>query len=612
MRGLVWGSDGEAEDQDARARLSGPRPPSSMSTYRTQPADKYASAGHDVSVVTIPVLHCRRRSRAEVVERSGSAASHTRAGANSFPDPHSPKLSGESNERTREVSPAWHRGHGPSTFARSSAGSSFGSSAETGDDAGDSSGIDTGSRTIPEPRVGVDMVSTTFVQDLSDPRPDLARPDAKSTRGPGSAPAPRRRQAKDKAYDYGTPEMPRGNVNLPHLPPNALGPRVSNPGQGHVNHLPRAEKLPLTGYELLAAHLSTSSSRNTSRPRRHGTPRSSRLPLSPATDSGGCGADAEPHIKPIYRRFEALNHRLLLYLQDELSELEEQLHRLDTADTQTRRLQNCILPASRRAEHTSGGELQWHKTDILGKIGFKLGQYNHALSSFGETQRLPSAELADVEAYRTYLATDNPIAEMETRFLDPTDDLVCLAGNGGEHRPRSDSNCSSSSYEPRRGRCPPPALSDEAATPRQGSLAGLFSKTTRFPFVGSPGGACLPTPSLSPTSSVAGRSRPSTGAAADEVKLTEAPAKDTTALGLMYVLLAASVILPGLLLRAVGGIAARLAVVLVLTAIAGLLGPVLITATRPVNPRGIGTLESNSLVYTGAYGAVLAVIAAVC
>lgn len=81
-------------------------------------------------------------------------------------------------------------------------------------------------------------------------------------------------------------------------------------------------------------------------------------------------------IKPIYRRFESLNHRLLLHLQDELSELEEQLHRLDTTDTQTRRLQSSILPASRRAEFLAGGELQWHKTDILSKIAFKLGQYS--------------------------------------------------------------------------------------------------------------------------------------------------------------------------------------------------------------------------------------------
>lgn len=168
-------------------------------------------------------------------------------------------------------------------------------------------------------------------------------------------------EVKDR---YGTPEMARGPAKHPHFPPNELQPRIVAPGQGYPKYLPRAEKLPMTGYELLSAKLSTSDPW----PRRRGS-------------SGSSQSDDGLTIKPIYRRFEALNHRLLLHLQDELNELEEQLHRLDTADTQTRRLQNCILPASRRAESMAGGELQWRKTDTLGKIGFKLGQYSKYLSS---------------------------------------------------------------------------------------------------------------------------------------------------------------------------------------------------------------------------------------
>jgi hypothetical protein len=70
-----------------------------------------------------------------------------------------------------------------------------------------------------------------------------------------------------------------------------------------------------------------------------------------------------------------------LHLQDEISELEEQLHRLDSADTQSRRAgaNGSVLPASRRAAQAAGGELQWHKTDILGRIGFKLAQYSMCL-----------------------------------------------------------------------------------------------------------------------------------------------------------------------------------------------------------------------------------------
>ncbi|KAI1817691.1 hypothetical protein GGS20DRAFT_483407 [Poronia punctata] len=208
----------------------------------------------------------------------------------------------------------------------------------------------------------------------------------------------RNRPDKLRKRSYGTPEMSRGNIQHPHIPPEDLTPRV--PNQQFAKPLPRAEKLPMTGYELLASKLSTS-----------------------WLDRKG------PRLRPMYRKFEALNHRLLLHLQDEICELEEQLHRLDATDTQNRRLPNCILPASRRGEYMSGGELQWLKTDILGKIGFKLEQYNRVLSSFRDTQYLSGPTQAEVQSYRNYLGKYAPIVDMETRFLDATDDLVCLGYN---------------------------------------------------------------------------------------------------------------------------------------------------------------------------------------
>lgn len=158
--------------------------------------------------------------------------------------------------------------------------------------------------------------------------------------------AAQQRQNLYAMQHFGTPNMPRGNYQLPVIPPNALNTRYQQQIKPHA--LPRAEKIPVTGYELLASRLSYS-------------------------------RDAEERgerIRPMYRKFEALNHRLLLHLQDEISELEEQLHRLDNADTQSRRTDRFIVPASRRAAAQAGGELQWHKTDILGRIGFKLGQYS--------------------------------------------------------------------------------------------------------------------------------------------------------------------------------------------------------------------------------------------
>ncbi|OTB03200.1 hypothetical protein M426DRAFT_321989 [Hypoxylon sp. CI-4A] len=75
----------------------------------------------------------------------------------------------------------------------------------------------------------------------------------------------------------------------------------------------------------------------------------------------------------------------------------------------------------------AGGELYWRKAEILGKIGFKLDQYNRILSSFKETQGLPAPSMEDVHEYRSYLANHAPVAEAETRFLDNPDDLVCVS-----------------------------------------------------------------------------------------------------------------------------------------------------------------------------------------
>ncbi len=81
---------------------------------------------------------------------------------------------------------------------------------------------------------------------------------------------------------------------------------------------------------------------------------------------------------------------------------------------------------------------------------------DHALSSFTETQNLSPASIDDVEEYRTYLTTEHPIVEIETRFLDPTDDLVCLASTS-----RASSLDRSSAYS---------TYSDDVLTPMPGKM----------------------------------------------------------------------------------------------------------------------------------------------
>jgi hypothetical protein len=116
------------------------------------------------------------------------------------------------------------------------------------------------------------------------------------------------------------------------------------------------------------------------------------------------GANVElrlPHeetVVPMYRKFEHLNHRVLLHLQDEISELEEELRYLDECIAQyaPRDGAGLIQPATRRGDARYGSELHHRRTELLGRIYLKLGQY----SAF------PCCHLCGVECVATCSCTD--------------------------------------------------------------------------------------------------------------------------------------------------------------------------------------------------------------
>ncbi|RAL15423.1 uncharacterized protein BO97DRAFT_211589 [Aspergillus homomorphus CBS 101889] len=150
--------------------------------------------------------------------------------------------------------------------------------------------------------------------------------------------------------------------------------------------------------------------------------------LSSSTDN------LEPRLPPLYRRFEDVNHRVLLHLQDEIAQMEEdlrvldeydQMHRAATAEQQG----TTILPASRRMDVQAQvySSLHYRKEELLGALAHKTEQYNNALSAYSRVlQTLPSASNKDIETYRTWMKESNPIIAAETRFLDHTKDLVSL------------------------------------------------------------------------------------------------------------------------------------------------------------------------------------------
>lgn len=93
--------------------------------------------------------------------------------------------------------------------------------------------------------------------------------------------------------------------------------------------------------------------------------------------------NGEKNIPPLYRKFESINHRVLLHLQDEISQMEEDLHILDEYEEMHRiasAKQEGTKPmaASRRMEaHAqSYSALHYKRMDLLGKLILKTEQYS--------------------------------------------------------------------------------------------------------------------------------------------------------------------------------------------------------------------------------------------
>lgn len=95
--------------------------------------------------------------------------------------------------------------------------------------------------------------------------------------------------------------------------------------------------------------------------------------LAAAIDSRG-----DAFLKPIYRKFETLNHRILLYLQDEICEMEGELRELDNAIAREEEIMGKTR-ASRRAEAKLPSSSQWRRLNLLGRSYTKVEQYSEWL-----------------------------------------------------------------------------------------------------------------------------------------------------------------------------------------------------------------------------------------
>lgn len=153
---------------------------------------------------------------------------------------------------------------------------------------------------------------------------------------------------------------------------------------------------------------------------------------------------------PLYRRFDFLNHRVLLHLQDEIAELEEELRRTD--EMIARHQGQCQahqveanggtvpqrVPTSRREEVSSGDELCERRSHILGRIYTRLEQYNKALASYrSATTGFATATTEQIEQYQAWMTQNKPVDEVESKFLNSKQDLMALRPQVADARPTS-------------------------------------------------------------------------------------------------------------------------------------------------------------------------------
>ena len=83
-------------------------------------------------------------------------------------------------------------------------------------------------------------------------------------------------------------------------------------------------------------------------------------------------SNSDDFLRPIYRKFKTLNNRMLLFLQDEISEIEDRLRELDKQENQY----SGDRPASRRAEARLPSRIQWHRMDLMNRSFAKVEQYS--------------------------------------------------------------------------------------------------------------------------------------------------------------------------------------------------------------------------------------------
>ncbi|KAF1948150.1 hypothetical protein CC80DRAFT_498400 [Byssothecium circinans] len=130
------------------------------------------------------------------------------------------------------------------------------------------------------------------------------------------------------------------------------------------------------------------------------------------------GSDADFFV---FRRFSSLAARHLLYLQDQLAELEERLNAVDLAESRNSNQQALWNLHSRRKDSNQ------ERKKIMEELGPLLKKYQDALQTQSVVLSLSAPSEHVVDSLAHWTDGIKPVAEAESHFLNDRKDLVALS-----------------------------------------------------------------------------------------------------------------------------------------------------------------------------------------
>lgn len=134
----------------------------------------------------------------------------------------------------------------------------------------------------------------------------------------------------------------------------------------------------------------------------------------------------------MYRRFGQLHSRLLLYKQDQIRRLEDDLLNLDRLDDELEETQRCLKSQEEGEERDEDIEDCPTRADKMQELEKKLLEYGNLMKQARDLHGMNRPSRRDHNSVSNYFYNQAPLAAPDAEFLQHKEDLISIRP-GREH-----------------------------------------------------------------------------------------------------------------------------------------------------------------------------------